>query len=39
MDVEDDQGRKYAYLSDGLAFIIEEEACEIEELEPATIIT
>jgi hypothetical protein len=39
MDVVDDEGRKYAYLSDGLAFIIEEEACEIEELEPATIIT
>jgi hypothetical protein len=39
MDLEDDQGRSYAYLSDGLEFIIEEEACELEALEPATIIT
>jgi hypothetical protein len=39
MDLEDDQGRRYAYLSDGLAFTIDEEACELEELEPATVIT
>ena len=39
MDLEDDQGREYAYLSDGLAFITDEEACELEELEPATVIT
>jgi hypothetical protein len=38
MDLVDDQGRTYSYVSDGLEFIIEEEACELEELEPATLI-
>ena len=39
MDLEDDLGREYAYLSDGLAFTTDEGVCELEELEPATVIT
>lgn len=39
MAVMDDQGREYAYLGEALPFIVDEEACQIEELEPGAEIT
>ena len=39
MQVVDDQGRRQAYLSQGLPFIIDEEACQMEDLEPGASIT
>jgi len=39
MEVADAQGGKYTYLSEALPFIIDEEACQMEDLEPGVAIT
>jgi hypothetical protein len=39
MQLVDDQGRRQSYLSQGLPFIIDEEACQMEDLEPGASIT
>jgi hypothetical protein len=39
MEVADAQGGQYTYLSEALPFIIDEEACQMEELEPGVAIT
>ena len=38
MRVVDDQDGSYAYLSDGLAFIVDAEACQMEQLEPGAVL-
>jgi hypothetical protein len=39
IQVVDAQGREYTYLSEALPFIIDEEACQMEDLEAGTAIT
>ena len=39
MKVFDDQGHEYTYLPGALPFIIDEEACDVEQLEPGDALT
>jgi len=39
LELVDSSGQRYSYLDEGLDFIVEEEACQIVELEPAAAAT
>ena len=39
VDLLDAEGRQYAYVTDALPYVDEEEACEVEELAPGEVLT
>lgn len=39
LEISDDEGQRTSYMSDSLDFIIEEESCEVVDLQPGDVVT